>query len=406
MKIALIVRKLTVSGGVQRQALSLANELSKMGHTIKIYTFDYSKDNCLPALTKNLEIISLPHSFKKKTSGIFGFFNETIMAKRLSRLIDIDTDILHPHDTVAHHVAYFFKKSVKNIPSVWNMNEIPATRWPLSLISFAEDSNFHDIPRKPLWLKKMSIMIRIYYDNFFVKKQDIITVFDTFHKNMLKRYSGMESVVVPSGADSESFTFFERRPIDKSGKVFLLSSGIFTSYRRFEDIIEAVSILHKKGYDVYLTILGKYETDMKYFRALTNLAESLKIKERVIFLGPYTDSQLMDFFSKSHIFVFPHLQSQGLSVYEAMLSGLPCIVTPLMGTYETLTDKKDVLFAEVKNPASIAEKIEELIKNQDLYTSISRQGAETIRNNFSWRKYAKDMISVFDLAINNARRKF
>ena len=396
MKIAIILRNLMISGGVQRQAISLAVELVKMGHGVKIYAIDYSPENCLPELLKNLEVVPLPDSLKKKTSGSFGLINETIMAKRLSGLIDLDTELLHPHDTVAHHVAYFFKKNVKNIPSVWNMNEFPTTRWPMEMLSFVEDPAYHVIPKKPLWLKKITFWLRTLYDDFFIRRQDKITVFDTFHQRLLKRYSGMESVIVPSGTDTEAFPFYKREPINKKEKFFLLSSGIFSSYRRFEDIIGAVAILVKKGYDVGLTILGKYETDKKYFRVLNELIEKLKIKDRVRFLGAYSDLELLKYFRESHIFIFPHMQTQGLSVYEAMLSGIPCIVTPVEGSYKTIEDRKDVIFAEVKNPTSISDKIEELIKNGDLYMAISKQGAETVRSKFSWKKYAEDMVRVFE----------
>ena len=108
MKIGIIVRRLNTKGGVQRQALSLANELHQRGHKILIYTFNYSPENCFPELVGNVPIIELPKEKNLPTAGFFGFLNENKMAKELAFLIDRNLDILHPHDNVAYKIAYYF----------------------------------------------------------------------------------------------------------------------------------------------------------------------------------------------------------------------------------------------------------------------------------------------------------
>ena len=50
MNIAIIIRRLNVKGGAQRQALSLARELKNMGHNVALYTFFYDKDKCFSDL--------------------------------------------------------------------------------------------------------------------------------------------------------------------------------------------------------------------------------------------------------------------------------------------------------------------------------------------------------------------
>src|SRR3989344_5810362 len=165
MHIAIIVKKLTGYGGVQRQALSLAHEMKKKGHDIRLYTFQYDRDKCYPELVGNIPVVSLGKEDDLPTDGAFGFFNETRLAKRLAKLISRDTELLHPHCMASHHVAYFYKRNVKNIPSVWNLNELPSLRWPLEMLEVVENTEFHDIPKKPLWLKKAIILFRIFYDS-------------------------------------------------------------------------------------------------------------------------------------------------------------------------------------------------------------------------------------------------
>ncbi len=400
MKIGMIFRKLNVKGGVQRQGLSLAKELHQRGHKIIIYTFNYSSENCFSELINDIPIVELPKKFHRSTSGFFGFFNESRMAKDLAFFIDKNLDILNPHDNVAHQVAYYFKKNIKNIPSVWQMNELPTMRWPLNLLKYTEDPKFHDIPKKPYFIKKMVILIKTYWENFFIRKQDAITVFDKFHQKLLQRYSGCKSYVVPSGIEINHFNFLKHELPLKNEKIMLLSSGILMPYRRYEDIFFAIRKLIDDGLNPYLTIFGDYDTDKKYFLALNELTNILKISNRIKFIGRYPDESLREAFVKNHVFVYPHLQSQGLAVYEAMASGLPCVVTPLCGTYETLTDKKDVMFAEPKNPDSLAKTIKNLCENPELYQQISEQGRKTIEK-FSWKKYADDMLVIMEKCLTH-----
>lgn len=395
MRIALIVRRLNTRGGIQRQALSLAKELVKLGYKIKLYTFQYDREKCFSDLIGDIPVIELPVARCRPTGGFFGFVRENRMARDLALLIDRDTDILHPHDAMAHHVAYYFKKCVKNIPSVWQMNELPTMRWPLELLGWAENPNFHDIPRRPLFLKKLIILLKTRYEKFFIIRQDIITVFDTFHKNMLAHYIGRDAVLVSSGVDSDRFPFFPKESPKKGEPLYLLSSGVFLSYRRFEDIIAALPDLIRAGHNPALTILGDYTTDKKYYAALKALCKKMGVEKRVTFFGPYTDEELIGQFQKSHIFIFPHLQSQALSVYEAMLCGVPTVVTPLSGTYETLEHKKTAIFVEPKNPRLLGEVIAELADNTGLYLKLHREGREYVIENFSWSEYAQKMLMIF-----------
>jgi len=77
MKIAIIVKKLNIKGGTQRQALSLAKELKKLGHEIKLYTFFYSNENCYADLLEGFEVIVLPP--RKETNAAKRFFSIQIL---------------------------------------------------------------------------------------------------------------------------------------------------------------------------------------------------------------------------------------------------------------------------------------------------------------------------------------
>ncbi len=394
MKIGIIVRKLVAQGGTQRQALSLARYLANSGHEVTLYTLSYDI-SCFPDLIGSIKVVELAKHMQVHSSWFFGPLADLKTAYNLALLIDPDTDVLNPHDAKCHHVSYFAKRKFE-IPSVWYMNEFPNMRWPVEIIDYVEDSAYHDIPYRPYFIKKAFMVIKTLFENFFIRAQDRILVLSTYHKNLLSRYSKVNATVVPSGVDGDRFPLFEKHAPERGARIELLSSGIFLPYRRFEDCIGALALLVERGYDAHLSILGDHATDKKYYEKLNLLVDSLGMRLRVKFYGKYSDSELREFFEKSHFFLFPHFQSQGLSAYEAIVSGLPTIVTSLLGTFETIENGITGVIVPPKDPESIARVIEELIEKPQLYRKISRDGADIIRRKFSWDRYAKECLAVFE----------
>jgi glycosyltransferase involved in cell wall biosynthesis len=373
MKIGIIIRRLNVKGGTQRQMLSLARELQKLGHKIKIYTFVLDRERCYPELLEYFDVIE-----KKNTSP-----------QELALAMDNDFDILNPHDPGAERVAIYYKKLMKNIPVVWNMNDTDSLMWSYDKMR-GVDENF----LKPFW---KLLLYRIYdlWNVFrYLQHLDAIIVVDNFNRELTRKYLGLEAITVRSGPDFEHFQYRKRGP--PSGRVRLLTSGILLPHRRFEDSIKALQILRDEGIDAVLDIIGDTDNDKKYYEKLKKIVADLNLEERVKFLGRISEAELLEAYKTHDIYVFQHhLQSDGLSPFEALASGLPVIVSKTAGAHEVLEDGKTALFIEPKNPGDIAAKVKMLVQDPKLYSSLSSDGNSFARANFSWPKYAQGVLKVF-----------
>jgi len=388
MKIAIIVRKLNIKGGTQRQAVCLARELKKMGHKVKFYTFIYSQD-CYEDILKNFEIVCLS-GHKTHPNYFINLFFENKNSKKLASLIDKDTDILNPHDQVSYKVAAYFKKRIKKIPSAWMMNDMPTKTW-----SFWRDSQF-DPDLKASFLKKFVYWLVDFYDYFkFIRHQDEIIVLDNRDRGWVKKYFKKDAVVIRSGLDLESNSYIERGSL-QGKKVKLLMNGIFFPHRRFEDGILAVKILKDKNQDVELVITGDHKNNQKYYKKLVDLVDGLGLGGDVSFAGKVSDEEFKNYYEEGSIFIFPnHLQSWGLVVFEAIARGLPVIVSKTAGASEVLTDHENSILVEPKSPEEIAAAVEELVDNPDLYKKLSKEGRRFVEKNISWEKCAKRMLEIF-----------
>lgn len=397
MKIALIIRKLNVKGGTQRQMLSLARELAKRGHNITIYAFAYDRGQCYPELLAGMKVIAFPETLRQRPTYYSNYalsvLREAREAKEFAKMMARDFDILNPHDQVAYKVSHYYKKYVKNIPSVWNMNDAPSLRWGYDKMR-GVDETF----RQPLF-KRIFYFLFDWYDNMrFIRSQDAIAVVDNFNRGLVKKYLRREAIVVRNGPDLKHFLFKPRTPPGKHVKI--LTSGILLPHRRFEDAIEAVRILADTGYNPKLSIIGDTDNDRRYYTKLTALVERLGMQEHVLFRGRVSEQELIDAYESNDIYTFQHhLQSDGLSPFEAAACGMPIIVSRTAGCHEVLTDRQNALFVEPKNPRDLAGRIQELCARPDLYMKLSEAGNSFVRGNFSWDRYAEAMLSLFAAAL-------
>ena len=81
-------------------------------------------------------------------------------------------------------------------------------------------------------------------------------------------------------------------------------------------------------------------------------------------VNPYPYIKNADLFVHSS-----YVESQGITVLEAMALGIPCVVTKSLGPCEFINDDLNGILTE-QNPQSLAEKVEEILANPELYWQI------------------------------------
>lgn len=405
MNIAIIVRRLDGKGGTQRQALILARELIVRRHDVKLYTLRFDAERCYPELSSGLTITSLdsalvgfPRRWASFLGRFSGFLQETYLAKRLSRFIAENTEMLNPHDSVAYRAAYYFKRRHSDVPSVWAMNDVPVFAWTYDRIGTFE-------PVRHSASRRLVMRLLDWYDRSrFVAGQDIIAVLDHFNEGLVRKYLGRESSITRLGIDAGQFSFMPHDlPADRQGRpprLNMLAVGIFFPHRRFEDAIEAAGILRNRGYEATLTIIGSPKPAPAYAERLKRLVAERGLGDAVTFAGEVSEADLLRAYREHDVFVFTnYLQTWGHVPLEAMATGIPAIVSRGAGVHEVLTDGETALLVDPKSPAKIADAAERLIKDPDLYRALVRQGRKFVEEKITWSGYADAMLALFNLTL-------
>jgi len=180
-------------------------------------------------------------------------------------------------------------------------------------------------------------------------------------------------IMVPNGIDFNRFSSITRKTEEN---VFLFV-GRLSCNKRIDRLIETVSELKKIGKDVTLIVIGEDWEGQK--SQLEGLAKGLGIGKNIVFTGKINAENLMHYFERAQFFVSAsEYEGFGISVLEAMGTGMPVIVNNI-GAFKTFVENgKNGFIADFSDPRRAAKRVVEIMQNADLGT-ISRNAKATAK---------------------------
>lgn len=143
--------------------------------------------------------------------------------------------------------------------------------------------------------------------------------------------------VIENGLDVKKFVFSQkdrdvlRKQYNLNNNIVCLHVGLFNNQKNQELLISASKDLP----DEYKIV---FAGDGETLQACQNLAKDLGVQNKLLFLGMQSD--VSKFYSMADCFVFPsNYESFGLSLVEAQINGLPCLVSEQVSKFSKVNDK-------------------------------------------------------------------
>lgn len=227
------------------------------------------------------------------------------------------------------------------------------------------------------------------------RKADIVQVISNFLSIWSKNMGASSPiVVVPNGVNFSLFSNRKsenelndlKKSLNKKDKdIFLVTTSRLVEKNATIDIIDSLTYLPE---NVKFLVLGTgHEEEM-----LKQRTKRLNLENRVIFLGFVKHEDMPKYLHVSDIFIRPSLsEGFGNSYIEAMAAGIPVIATPVGGIVDFLKDGETGLLCEVKNPKSIAWKVEILLNDKSLKEKIVKNALDMVERKYQWNLIASDM---------------
>lgn len=171
-------------------------------------------------------------------------------------------------------------------------------------------------------------------------------------------------VCIPNMLDAEAIRQKASNSPYTGDALHIVSVGRLAPEKHFENTIPAAKALRETGTDFTWHIVGEGPERAK----LEVLIAEYELKDHVILEG--SKANPYPYIKYADLFVHPsYVESQGLTVLEAMTLGVPCVVTKSLGPCEFIEDGVNGLLTE-QSPESLAEEVLAILNDKELYQHI------------------------------------
>ncbi|MDP2180849.1 MAG: glycosyltransferase [Methylicorpusculum sp.] len=195
-------------------------------------------------------------------------------------------------------------------------------------------------------------------------------------------------------------------PIDYSLSIQnkrIITIGIIALFRPrkgLEILLEAISLVVKRGYSIKLRAIGIFETEM-YKSLITKLIDNLELNDHVEWVG-FSDNINFEL-TKIDILVLPSLYGEGLPmvILEAMANGVPVIATNIEGIKDAIPTDNYGLVVDPGCPEMIAMKIIYLMTHHETWASIRKQAHKRQNETLSDVNMSIKLSKIYDRILIN-----
>ncbi len=349
--------------GVGRVVRELAERAVKKGHEVHVFCADTDKIKRLDVKEELINGVKVHRCFYWFKVANFAYVWPSIFW----RLFKYDFDVIHTHAFGhAHSFLGALVAKIRGIPHVHTTH----CCW---------TDSFRSLPGR--------IMLNLTYPTLgkltFRWSKKIIAI-TPWEINYIKKWGGKDSQIetIPNGMDD---TFFKdikpnnfKRDLGIKGNMILYFGRLNVTKGPDKFVLAAHKLL-KARKDVDFVIVGPDE-GMK--DAVIKLIGNEK---KIRLLEPIRDrKRVIEMYQAADIFVLPSFrEGLPLTLFEAMASGLPMVVSPVNGVPYEVEDGKNGLFVGYGDIVGLTDKISFLLDNKKFarkMAEINRKKAEK----YSW----------------------
>ena len=374
-----------IVGGIARVVNDLSKRLIKDGHDVYVVTYKegnvpyYENDKGVHVYRVDNYMINA-NSFIDWTMQLN--FN---MVSKAAEIINKEGkfDVIHAHDWLVAYAAKTLKESF-GIPLVCTIHATEAGR----------NSGIHNQEQR--YVNDTEWMLTYESSEVIVNSK--------FMKNDLQRLFGLpyEKInVVSNGINTTVYNGLERdyefrRKYAMDNEKIILFMGRLVYEKGVQHLISAMPKILEGYHDAKLVIAGRGGmTDQ-----LKAQVDAMGLSNKVYFTGYLNAKQVSKMYKCADISVFPSTYEPfGIVALEAMLAGVPTVVSDVGGLNEIVEHRVDGMKSYAGNANSIADSILELLLNPELCDKVTKKAKQKVKNEYNWAKIAQDTYFTYEKAI-------
>ncbi len=195
-------------------------------------------------------------------------------------------------------------------------------------------------------------------------------------------YNGVDTALYRPGLDASEL----RGRLGLGPGPIILSNGRLVEQKGFPTLIKALQLVRGEIADAQLVVIGRGPLKDELERG----AAGLGLKDALRFVSGIPEEEMPLYYNMAEVFALPsYYEPSAVALYEALGCGRPIVATSAGGNPEIVTPECGHIIP-AREPEAMAERLLELLSDQDLRCSMgqaSRQRAETL---FDWDVIARE----------------
>mgnify|MGYP005764991477 FL=1 len=173
----------------------------------------------------------------------------------------------------------------------------------------------------------------------------------------------------------------------------IISVGRLEPVKDFSTLLDIFSKVHEKNSKLRLKIVGEGSQR----ELLESKIERLNLKEYVTITGRISSDGVKDELASASVFILTSIcESFSLVLCEAMECGLPCLSFNIdVGPKEIIKDGYNGILVKERNIDEMADNIIKLLNDEEKWTMISKNSLEEVKKYYS-ENVAKEWINILE----------
>ena len=361
-------------GGEEYYSSYQAKNLIDLGHKVNVIAENHSNEQTgiIRKFNDHLKIFLVrpPRTKRYLFKNIITTFRYLIAALKLRT----KPDLIYGHDTIGPGLAAVIVGRVMRVPVIiiWHGAELIASK-----------------------LSKTGTLIR----KLICKYADYVIVSSELFKGLALKNVGEDLAskfhVISPAVDINEFSpeingTSIREEYSILNSLLILSVGRLEWVKGFDLLIRAISLVLEHFPNAKFMIVGG-GSQKEY---LTNIAQTLNVRNNLILTGPVKRAKLPKFYSACDVFLVPTRgEGFGMVFLEAWSCGKPIITTPQAPVIASLIKKRGGGIISTNDPKNLGNALITLLSDKNLRLTMGEMGRK-IAIDFSWRKMVEASLNL------------
>lgn len=203
--------------------------------------------------------------------------------------------------------------------------------------------------------------------------------------------------VVSNTLDMNQFDPIERKEF-KTDKFRMLYVGGINYHRGIQYVIQAISLLKKKGIEVHFDLVG----DGSYLADIKQLINELKVQDNVTVHGYKHYTQICDIYESAHVALIPHVKSGHTDntiphkIFQYLYAGIPMIVSNCNPLVRIVNETESGVSYPYDSPEALADIISRFYTHPELLDNYIHHGRQAVIDKYNWKVDGARLVKLYE----------